>query len=82
MEFGEHFDLPTIEDVWAYVQKRIQESHTFIEKSYELDLAGAFDKPTPESRAFIMDRCRAAAQFTMDMWLNAWLKSAKMPAHY
>ena len=71
-----------IEDVWAYVQKRMEESHTFIEKSYELDAAGAFDKPTPESREFIMKRCRAAAQFTMDMWLNAWLKSAKLPAHY
>lgn len=81
-EIGRGLHAEPIEDVWAYVQKRIQESHTFIEKSYELDLAGAFDKPTPESRAFIMERCRAAAQFTMDMWLNAWLKSAKLPAHY
>jgi hypothetical protein len=68
--------------VWAYVQQRIEESHTFVEKSYAIDAAGGFDKPTPESREFILQRCRAAAQFTMDMWLNAWLKSATMPAHY
>jgi len=31
------------------VQKRIQESHTFIEKCYQLDAAGASTNPTPES---------------------------------
>jgi hypothetical protein len=81
-EIGRGLHAQPIDDVWAYVQKRIAESHSFIEKSYELDAAGAFDKPTPESREFIMQRCRAAAQFTMDMWLNAWLKSANMPAPY
>ncbi|HEV8060404.1 MAG TPA: S1/P1 nuclease [Gemmataceae bacterium] len=70
------------DDVWVYVQQRIQESRTFIEKSYRLDAAGAFEKATPESRQFIMERCRAGAQFTMDMWLNAWLKSAKMPPSF
>jgi hypothetical protein len=28
-----------------------------------------------------MERCRAGAQFTMDIWYNAWLKSAKLPPH-
>ena len=62
--------------------KFIKESHTHIDKCYELDLAGAIDSPTDESRAFIMARCRAGAQFTMDVWYNAWLRSAKLPAHY
>ncbi len=81
-EIGRGLHAEAIDDVWAYVQKRIEESHTFVEKCYEIDKAGCFDKPTPESREFILKQCRAAAQFTMDMWYNAWLKSAKMPPHY
>ncbi len=71
-----------IEDVWAHVNKMIQESHTHVNRCYELDKLGAFDQPTPESRAFILERCRVAAQFTMDLWYTAWLRSAKMPRHY
>ena len=71
-----------IEDMWGYILKRIQESHTQVARCYDLDAAGAFDKPTAESRAFILERCRAGAQFTMDLWYNAWLRSAKMRAPY
>ena len=71
-----------VDDVWDYVVKFIQESHTHIDKSYEFDAAGAFDTPTEASRAFVMARCRAGAQFTMDIWYSAWLRSAKLPPHY
>jgi hypothetical protein len=71
-----------VDDVWDYMAKFIQESHTHIDRCYELDAANAFDSPTDESRAFIMARCRAGAQFTMDIWYNAWLRSAKLPPHY
>ncbi len=71
-----------IDDVWAHVNKALKESYTHIPRCYELDAAGAFDQPTPESRAFIMDRCRVAAQFAMDLWYTAWLKSATLPPHY
>jgi hypothetical protein len=71
-----------IDDVWAHVVKAIQESHTHIDRCYALDAAGAFDKPTEESREFILKRCRAGAQLTMDLWYSAWLRSEKMPAHY
>lgn len=71
-----------IDDVWTYMIKTFNESHSQIEKCYQLDQAKAFDTPTDESRAFIMARCRAGAQFTMDMWYNAWLKSEKLPPHY
>jgi hypothetical protein len=71
-----------IEDVWQYVLKTIKESHRFVPKCYELDAAGVIDTPTAESRAFVMERCRAGAQFTMDLWYSAWLKSAKMPPHW
>jgi hypothetical protein len=71
-----------IDDVWAHVNQFIQASHTHVTKCYDLDGTGAFDKPTAESRAFILERCRAAAQLTMDLWYSAWLRSEKMPAHY
>ncbi len=71
-----------IDDVWSYVLKNVSDSHKLIGRCYELEKAGAFDKPTPESRKFILERCQAGAQFTMDLWYSAWLRSAKMPKHY
>jgi hypothetical protein len=71
-----------VDDVFDYMVKFLTESHTHIDKCYELDAAKAFDSPTDESRAFIMARCRAGAQFTMDVWYNAWLKSAKLAPPY
>jgi hypothetical protein len=81
-EIARGLEPKPIEDMWAYVLKQIQESHTHVARCYELDATGAFDKPTAESHAFILERCRAGAQFTMDLWYNAWLRSAKMRAPY
>lgn len=69
-----------LDDVWVHVLKFIEESHSHIEKCYEFDAAGAFDKATDESRAFILARVRASAQLTLDLWYNAWLRSEKLPA--
>ena len=71
-----------IDNVWDHVLKTIQESHKHVERCYQLDKLGGFDNPTPESRAFILERCRVGAQFTMDLWYSAWLRSATMPKHY
>jgi hypothetical protein len=71
-----------IDDVWASVLQTLRQSHQHVERCYELDEAGAMEKPTAESRAFILERCRAGAQFTMDLWYSAWLRSATMPKHY
>ncbi len=71
-----------IDDVWKHVLERVKESHGHIGKCYEMDKAGAFTKPTKESRAFVLERCRAGAQFTMDLWYTAWLRSEKMPPHW
>jgi hypothetical protein len=68
--------------MWAHIMKAIHESHRHVDRCYELDSAGAFDKPTAEGRAFILERCRVGAQLTMDLWYNAWLRSATMPPHY
>lgn len=81
-EIGRGLEPQSIDDMWAYVLKTIKESHTHIDRCYELDAAGAFDKPTAESRKFILDRCRASTQFTMDVWFGAWRRSAKLPPHY
>jgi hypothetical protein len=71
-----------IGDVWAHVTKFLQESHKHIDRSYELDAAGAFDKQTDESRKFVLERCRAGAQLTLDVWVAAWKRSAKLPPPY
>jgi hypothetical protein len=71
-----------IDDVWAHINAVIKESHGQIDRCYALDAAGAFDTPTDESRAFIMERCRSGAQLTLDIWYNAWLKSATLPPPY
>jgi len=71
-----------VDDVWKHVTAFIAESHTHIDKSYELDAAGAFETPTDESRKFVLDRCRAGAQLTLDVWWAAWKKSEKLPPPY
>ncbi len=71
-----------VDNVWTHTEKFLAESATFIDKAYELDAAGAFETPTDASRAFVLDRCRAGAQFTLDVWLAAWKKSATLPPHY
>jgi hypothetical protein len=81
-EIGRGLKARAIDDVWAYVLATLRKSHEHVERCYEFDRAGAIDKPTPESRAFILERCRAGAQFTMDLWYSAWLRSATMPKPY
>jgi hypothetical protein len=71
-----------IDDVWVHINKFLAESHTHIPKCYEFDAAGAFDKATDESRAFILARVRAGAQLTLDLWYTAWLRSEKLPGHW
>jgi hypothetical protein len=81
-EISRDLKAKKIDDVWGHVVKQIKDSHALVDRCYELDKAGAFDKPTEESRKFILERCRAGAQFTMDLWYSAWLRSEKMPKHY
>ena len=81
-EIGRGLEARKLDDVWAHVLERVRESHKLVGRCYELDRAGAFDKPTAESRKFVLARCRAGAQFTADLWYTAWLRSASMPAHY
>jgi hypothetical protein len=81
-EMSRELEPTKLDDVWAALQKRILDSHGRIARCYELDRAGAMDKPTAESRAFILECCRSGAQLTLDLWYNAWLRSAKLPPPY
>jgi hypothetical protein len=67
-------------DVWAYTLSFIKDSQSHIEEAYTIDVAGGFKTPTDASRAFVMERCRAGAQFTMNVWYTAWVKSEKLTA--
>lgn len=81
-EVSRGLEAKKIDDVWAHVTKFLAESHTHVGKCYTLDAAGEFDKPTDESRAFVLGRVRAAAQLTLDLWYTAWVRSEKLPAHW
>lgn len=81
-EIGRGLEAHKIDDVWGHVLKTIRESHALVGRCYELDQTGAFEKPTKESRAFILARCRAGAQLTMDLWYSAWERSKTMPKHW
>ncbi len=71
-----------LDDPWKHVNKFLAESHTHIDACYAFDAAGALDNPTEECRAFVLSRCRAGAQLTLDLWYTAWLRSEKLPAHW
>jgi len=71
-----------VDKVWEYVAAFLASSYGQVEKCYEFDAKGAIATPTDESRAFILARCRAGAQFTLDLWYTAWVKSEKLPPHW
>jgi hypothetical protein len=79
-EVSRGLQAKVIDDVWAYTLAFIKESQSHIDEAYEIDAADGFKKPTDASRAFVMERCRAGAQFTMNVWYTAWVKSAKLTA--
>lgn len=81
-EITRGLEAKPIDDAWKHVEKFLAESYTHIDKCYELDAAGAFEKPTDESRAFVLSRCKAGAQLTLDIWVAAWKRSAALPPHY
>jgi hypothetical protein len=71
-----------IGEVWKHVIQAIHESHTHVGLCYELDSGGAFEKPTEQSRAFILGRCRVGAQLTADLYYTAWKRSVRFRPPY
>ncbi|HVW72088.1 MAG TPA: hypothetical protein VHC39_00495 [Rhizomicrobium sp.] len=49
-----------------------------VAKVYQLEKQGAFDIPTPESRAFTAERMAAAASMLRDRVVDAWRASAQV----
>ena len=81
-EMSRGLEAREIPDVWKHVVQTIQESHQHVNRCYEMDTTGAFDRPTEQSRAFILERCRTGAQFTMDLYYTAWKRSAGLKPPY
>lgn len=81
-EIGREIEPKALDRVWERVKEVILESHTHIDRCYALDAAGAFDRPTVESRRFILDRCRCGAQFLVDLYVTAWQRSEKLPPSF
>jgi hypothetical protein len=63
-------------DVWPMIVKAIQDSHAQVERCYELDLEGGFDTAPDKGRPLMLDRARAGAKLTLDLWYSAWKNSA------
>jgi hypothetical protein len=58
----------------------LRQSHTLVEKTYQLEKDGGFDGAgTPASREFIKQRLAAGAEMLRDLWYTAWLDSAQQP---
>jgi hypothetical protein len=49
---------------------------------YQLDKKGAFETPTPESRAFTVERLAAASNMLRDRVVDAWRASAQVTLGY
>lgn len=60
---------------WNRIESFIKESHTHVEKCYELDAAGGFSDSPDKAREFVLGRARLSAKLTADLWLTAWEKS-------
>lgn len=65
----------TAVDVWPLITRNIKESHTHVDQCYELDTQGAFDTAPEKGRALMLERARASAKLTLDLWYSAWKNS-------
>lgn len=61
---------------WPVILKVIQSSHEQVDKCYELDAAGGFDKEPAKGKELMLERTRVAAKLTADIWYSAWKNSA------
>ncbi len=77
--------LAPITDLWPAINAEIQSSRSHIEQTYALEPQLPPSRgdwtPSPEVRAFTVERARAGANFTARLYAWAWAKSAtvKLP---
>jgi hypothetical protein len=65
--------------VLACTEHYLTETSRWTIKLYQLEKQGAFDSPTPESKAFTVARLAAAANMLRNMIVDAWRASAQVP---
>ncbi len=66
-----------IDDEWTQYLAYLNHTSTFVEKTYQLEKAGAFTGPgTPEGKAFTDERIAAGAIELRDLIYSAWVHSA------
>jgi len=64
-------------DVFDDYMKYLRQSHSLVEKTYQLEKAGAFSGAgTPEGKAFVDQQLAAGATELRDMIYTAWIRSA------
>jgi len=72
-----------IDDEWTQYFTYIHHTNTFVEKTYQLDKAKAFDDAgTPEGKAFVDERLAAGAIELRDLIYSAWVHSADPVQEY
>lgn len=81
-DISQGLKLEPVENPWGRMVAEFRSSHRLVDEAYRLDAAGGFQDPGPESRAFVLQRCRAASRFTAELWVAAWEKSKSLPKPY
>ena len=72
-----------IDDEWTQYLDYISHTHTFVEKTYQLEKAGAFTGAgTPEGKTFTDERIAAGAIELRDLIYSAWVHSAEPEKTY
>jgi hypothetical protein len=72
-----------IDDEWTQYLAYLNHTHTFVEKTYQLEKAGGFTGPgTPEGKAFTDERLAAGAIELRDLIYSAWIHSADPVQEY
>lgn len=68
-------------DVFSAYLQYLRDSNALVEKTYQLEKAGAFQQAgTREGREFVVGRLAAGAQELLALWYTAWIESEKTPA--
>jgi hypothetical protein len=67
-------------DVFSAYLQYLHDSNGLVEKTYQLEKAGAFQGAgTHDGREFVIGRLAAGAQELIDLWYTAWSESEKIP---
>lgn len=68
-------------DVFSAYLQYLRDSNGLVEKTYQLEKAGAFQQAgSREGREFVIERLAAGTQELVDLWYTAWIESEKTPA--